>query len=211
MSQMPMPQHVWYVAAAVYLGMWMAMMVPMMLPSLVPMLGRYRRSVRGVNGIHLNGLTALVGVGYFVVWGVLGAAAYAIGAGVMAFEMRWEILAHWMPLAAGLVLLVAGGVQFTPWKARQLALCRESRGCGCPPTPGALGAWRHGLRLGLRCSLCCGSLMLALLAVGMMNLVAMALVTLAISAERLAPVPLRVARAAGVAIVLAGVLTIVRV
>jgi len=211
MTGMTMPQQTWYGAAAGYLGMWMAMMVPMMLPSLIPMMSRYRRSVRGADGIHLHGLTALVGVGYFVIWAVLGAAAYAAGAGVLAVEMRWGTVAQWLPVAAGVVLLVAGGVQFTPWKARQLALCREGSGCGCPPAPNALGAWRHGLRLGVRCSLCCGSLMLALLAIGMMDLVAMAAVTLAISAERLAPVPLRVARVAGVAIVMVGVLTIVRV
>ncbi len=210
MTGMTMSQQTWYGAAAGYLGMWMAMMVPMMLPSLVPMLSRYRRSVRGAEGIHLHGLTALVGVGYFVIWAVLGTAAYAAGAGVMAVEMRWEEVARWLPVAAGVVLLVAGGVQFTSWKARQLALCREGSGCGCPPVPNALGAWRHGLGLGLRCSLCCGSLMLALLAIGMMDLVAMAGVTLAISAERLAPAPLRVARVAGVAIVMVGVLTIAR-
>lgn len=154
MTGMTMPQQTWLAAAAGYLGMWMAMMVPMMLPSLVPMLSRYRRSVRGADGIHLHGLTALVGLGYFVVWAVLGAAAYAAGAGVMAVEMRWGMVAQWLPVAAGVVLLVAGGVQFTSWKARQLALCREGSGCGCPPAPNALGAWRHGLRLGVRCSLC---------------------------------------------------------
>ncbi|MGH7518112.1 MAG: DUF2182 domain-containing protein [Gemmatimonadales bacterium] len=211
MTGMSMPQQTWYGAAAGYLGMWMAMMVPMMLPSLVPMLSRYRRSVRGADGIHLHGLTALVGMGYFVIWAVLGAAAYAAGAGLMAVEMRWGAVARWLPVATGVVLLAAGGVQFTSWKARRLALCREGSGCGCLPAPNALGAWRHGLRLGVRCSLCCGSLILALLAIGMMDLVAMAAVTLAISAERLAPAPLRVARVAGVAIVVVGVLTIARV
>ena len=189
---------------------WLVMMVAMMLPSLIPMLLRYRRSVRGAAGMHLHGLTALVAVGYFVIWAVVGTAAYAAGAGVMALEMRWEKVAQWLPAAAGMVLLLAGGMQFTSWKARQLALCREGSGCDCPPAPNALGALRHGLRLGVRCSLCCGSLMLALIAIGMMDLVAMAAVTLAISAERLAPAPLRVARVAGVAIVVAGLLTIAR-
>jgi predicted metal-binding membrane protein len=211
MTGMTMPQQTWYGAAAGYLGMWMAMMVPMMLPSLVSMLSRYRRSVRGADGIHLHGLMALVGVGYFVIWAVLGAAAYAAGAGIMAVEMRWGAVARWLPVATGVVLLAAGGVQVSSWKARQLALFREGSGCGCLPAPNALGAWRHGLRLGVRCSLCCGSLMLALLAIGMMNLAAMAAVTLAISAERLAPAPLRVARVAGVAMVVVGVLTIARV
>ena len=189
---------------------WLVTMVVMMLPSLVPMLSRYRRSVRA-DGIHLHGLTALVGVGYFVIWAVVGMAAYAASAGVMALEMRWEKVAQWLPVAAGMVLLVAGGVQFTSWKARQLALWREGSGRGCPPAPSALGAWRHGLKLGVRCSLCCGSLMLALLAIGMMDRVPMAAVTLAISAERLAPAPLRVARVTGVAIVVVGVLTIARI
>jgi predicted metal-binding membrane protein len=52
--------------------------------------------------------------------------------------------------------------------------------------------------------------MLALLVSGTMNFVAMAAVALAILAERFAPAPLGIARAAGVAIVLVGVLTITR-
>jgi predicted metal-binding membrane protein len=211
MTGMTMPQQTWYGAAAGYLGMWMAMMVPMMLPSLVPMLSRYRRSVRGADGIHLHGLTALVGVGYFAIWAVVGSTAYAVGLGLMAVEMRWGTVERWLPVASGVVLLVAGGLQFTSWKARQLARCRDGSGCGCPPAPNAVGAWRHGVSLGVRCSLCCGSLMLALLALGMIDLVAMAAVALAISAERLTPVPLQVARVAGVAIVVVGVLTLVRV
>ena len=185
MAWMRMPGQTWPGAAASFLGMWVVMMVAMMLPSLVPMLLRYRRSVRGADGIHLHGLTA-VGVGYFVIWAVVGTAAFAAGAGVMALGMRWEKVAQWLPVAAGMVLLVAGGVQFTSWKARQLALWREGPGRGCPPVPNVLGAWRHGLRLGVRCSLCCGSLMLVRLTIGMMDLVAMAAVTFAISAERLA-------------------------
>lgn len=210
MPGMTIPQQTWCGAAAGYLGMWLAMMVPMMAPSLVPMLARYRRSVRGADGIHLHGLTALVGVGYFVVWVVLGAGAYAGGAGVTAVEVRWGTVAQWLPVVAGVVLLVAGGVQLSSWKAWQLSLCREGSGCGWPPGPGAMGAWRHGLRLGVQCSRCCASLMLALLAIGMTDLVAMAAVALAISAERLMPVSLRIARVAGVAIVVTGLLTIAR-
>jgi predicted metal-binding membrane protein len=129
--------------------MWMAMMVPMMLPSLVPVLSRYRRSVRGAEGIQLHGLTALVGVGYFVIWAVLGAPAYAAGAGVMAVEMRWGTVAQWLPVAAGVVLLVAGGVQFTSWKARQLSSAAKGQGAAARPhpTPGA----RAGMASGWAC------------------------------------------------------------
>ena len=184
-------------------------MVPMMLPAVLPMLSRYRRSMCGAEGMHLHGLTAVVGGGYFVVWAVIGAAVAAAGAAIMAAEMRWVTLVQWMPVGSGVMLLVAGGMQLSTWKARQLALCREETGCGVPSVPDALGAWRHGLSLGVRCSLCCGSLMLALLAAGM-DPVAMAAVTLAISAERLARAPVRVARVGGMAIVQVGLLTIAR-
>ncbi len=38
----------------------------------------------------------------------------------MAVEMQWGAVTRWLPVAAGVVLLAAGGVQFTSWKARQL-------------------------------------------------------------------------------------------
>jgi len=202
-----------WLATIGFLGMWMAMMVPMMLPSLVPMLARYRRSIRraGAGAMYRHGLTALVGTGYFFVWGVLGGAAYAAGAGLMAAEIRWGPVARWLPLAAGVVLLVAGGVQLTPWKARQLRRCREASGCGGAPASNALGAWRNGVRLGVQCALCCSGLMLALLAMGMMNPVAMVAVTLTITAERLAPAPRWVTRVAGLAMVAVGAVTIARI
>lgn len=208
MTGMTTPPGTSYGAAGSYLAMWMAMMVPMMTPSLVPMLSRYRRSVHGVDGIRRHGLTALVGAGYFAVWAAFGAAAWGAGAGVMAAEMRWGSGTRWLPFAAGVVLLMAGGVQLSSWKARRLALCRKESACGCALAPGLLGAWRHGLGLGVQCSLCCGSLMVALLAIGMTDLAAMAAAAFAISAERLAPAPRRIARVAGIAVIVAGVLTI---
>jgi predicted metal-binding membrane protein len=207
---MTMPHQTWPTAMAVHVGIWMAMMVPMMLPSLIPTLSWYRRSVRGAHETSLDGLTALVVMGYLAVWAAIGLAVSAAGAGVMAAEMRWGDLAAWRPVAAGVVLLMAGGVQFTIWKARRLADWRDGPRRGGPPAPDALGAWLHGLGLGARCSLVCASLMLALLAIGMMDLIAMAAVTLAIAGERLAPASLRIERVAGVAIVAAGVLTVAR-
>ena len=211
MTGMAMHHHTGHQGVVAYVGMWMLMMVPMMLPSLVPVLVRYRRSVRGAGEMNAYGLTALVMAGYFAVWAVLGVAAWAAGAGVMAAEMRWGWAAEWQPVAVGMVLLVAGGVQFSSWKARQLARWREGSAQSYPPGLSAVGAWWHGLSLGVRCVLGCGSLMLALLAIGMMNVVAMVVVTVAITAERLMPVRLQVARVTGVVIVVVGVLTIARV
>jgi len=75
MAWMRMPGQTWPVAAASFLGMWVVMMVAMMLPSLVPMLWRYRQAVGRTGETRLGWLTALVGVGYFLVWTVFGMAA----------------------------------------------------------------------------------------------------------------------------------------
>ncbi|GAF93412.1 unnamed protein product, partial [marine sediment metagenome] len=60
-------------------------------------------------------------------------------------------------------------------------------------------AWRHGLRLGLHCIGCCANLSVILLVVGAMDLRAMALVTIAIAAERLAADGIYMARIVGAA------------
>ena len=71
-------------------------------------------------------------------------------------------------------------------------------------------ARRHGLRLGLHCSYCCARLTAILLVIGVTDLRAMAVVTAAITVERLAPAGERVARATGAVAVGAGLFLIAR-
>jgi predicted metal-binding membrane protein len=210
MAWMRMPGQTWLGAAATFMGMWMVMMVAMMLPSLVPMLAGYRGSVSGVGAARLDALTALVGAAYFAVWAVFGAAAYPVGIALGAAEMRWPAVARAAPFATGLVLLLAGAVQLTAWKARHLGHCRAACGCGPRLTPDAPSAWRHGLRLGGHCSLCCFGFILILLATGVMDLRIMTATAGAITAERLAPWPDRVARIAGGVILIIAALVIAR-
>jgi len=210
MAWMRMPGQTWPGAAASFLGMWVVMMVAMMLPSLVPMLWRYRQAVGGSGERRLGRLTALVGVGYFLVWTVLGAAAFPLGVALAAVEMQQPALARAVPLAVGAVVLVAGALQLTAWKARHLACCREAPGRGRTLQADAGTAWRHGLRLGLHCGSCCGGLMAILLVIGVMDLGAMAAVTAAMTLERLAPAGERVARATGAVAVGAGLFLMAR-
>ena len=209
MTGMSMPLQEWYLGLPGYLRMWMTMMVPMMLPSLVPMVSRYRRSVPA-DGLRRHGLVALVGVGYFVIWACLGVVVYGAESGFKGIELGRDVPVGWLPGAAGLVLLAAGAAQLSGWKARQLAFCRGEPGDDCQLVGTLPGAFRHGLGLGLGCSRACGPLMLALLATGMMEPLPMAAATLAITAERLAPAPLRVARLAGLAILITGMMTVAR-
>ena len=194
-------------AAGSFLCMWVVMMVAMMLPSLVPMLWRYRQAVGGPGETRLGRLTALVGVGYFFVWTLFGMAAFPLGVALAAVEMQQPALARAVP---GVVVLMAGSLQLTAWKARHLAFCLEAPGRGGTLPADADTAWRHGLRLGLHCSQCCAGLMAVLLVIGVMDLRAMAVVAAAITVERLAPAGERVARATGAAVVGAGLFLIVR-
>ena len=210
MAWMRMPGQTWSAAAASFLGMWVVMMVAMMLPSLVPRLWRYRKAVGRTGETRLGGLTTLVGAGYFFVWTVFGMAVFAVAAALAWLEMRQPALARAVPVAAGVVVLIAGAVQFTAWKANRLACCREADVHGCAEPPDAGMAWRHGLRLALDCGYCCGHLTVVLLVIGVMDLGAMAAVTAAISAERLVPGGERVARAVGYVVLGEGLLLIAR-
>jgi len=186
------------------------MMVAMMLPSLVTALARYRQAVGGMGRPPLDRLTALVAAGYFTVWTVLGAAVFPSGAALAALEMRLPVLARAVPIAAGVVVLIAGVLQFTRWKAHQLACCRAVPGRDRTLPADAATAWRHGLRLGLHCCYCCAGLTAILLVMGVMDPRAMTAVTVAITAERLAPGGERVARIIGVVIVGVGLVLIAR-
>lgn len=210
MAWMRMPGQTWPGAAATFVGMWLVMMMAMMLPSLAPMLWRFRQAVGAAGRPSFGGLTLLAGMGYFFAWTLLGLVAFATGVVLAEMAMRSPLLARAVPFAVGMVVTLAGALQFTAWKARQLACCRGAHPAvrSLPAAPGA--AWRHGVQLGLRCSCCCAGLTAILLVIGVMDLRAMGMVTLAITAERLLPHGERVARLIGVVIVGAGVLLMVR-
>jgi predicted metal-binding membrane protein len=208
MAWMPICGEMWPGREAPFLGMWVAMMVAMMLPSLVPMLLRYRRAVGRTGETRLSRLTALVGIGYFFVWSLFGTATFLVGAALTAVEVQQPALARAVPIAVGGLVLIAGAIQFTAWKAHNLTCWREGLRFGRPllANPGA--AWRHGVGLAVDCSRCCANLMVILPAIGIMDLRAMVFVTAAITAERLAPAGERVARAIGAVVVGTGVILI---
>ena len=206
MAWMRMPGQSWSGAAASFLGMWSVMMVAMMLPSLLPMLRRYRTAVGGVGAVRLDGLTILAGAGYFLVWTVCGLIAFPLGVALAAAAMEVPALARSLPMAAGVVVLLAGVLQFSRWKAHHLACCRGAAERCRALAADAATAWRHGLRLGLHCCICCAGQTAVLLAIGVMDLRTMAAVTAAITMERLVPGGERMARVIGVVFVGVGLL-----
>jgi len=203
MGEMPMPGDTRLGTAASFLGMWSVMMAAMMLPSLLPMLWRYRLIVGRSGGMRPGLLTVIVGSAYLFVWTVCGMIAFPLNLAVTSATAS-------APIAVGVLALIAGAFQLSEWKAHHLACCRKepARARVLPANFGS--AWRHGTRLGLHCVYSCAGLMVLLLAVGLMDLRAMAVVTVAITAERFARDGERTARAIGVVVFAAGVVVIAR-
>ncbi len=208
MMWMRMTGQTWLGAAASFVGMWVVMMVAMMLPSLTPMLWRYRGSIGRPGAARLGWLTVLLGVGYFAVWAVVGVIVFALGSVLAAVAMEKPALARIVPIVVGAAVLIAGVLQQTAWKARQLALCREVPSRHLTPSVDAGAAWGHGWCLGLHCIQACAGLTAVGLALGVMDVRVMAVVATAVTVERLAPAGARVAQAIGGVIVATGLLLI---
>jgi predicted metal-binding membrane protein len=176
-------------------------------------LWRYRQAVdRGerARGPHSGVLTVIAGVAYFVVWTAIGAAVFPLGVALAAVEMREPTVARLIPIAAGVVVLLAGALQLTAWKARYLACCREEHWRGRVLPARMTSAWRQGARLAVHCACCGAGPTAVLLALGVMDLRVMAVIAIASTVERVAPEGLRAARTIGIVAIVAGLVLVVR-
>jgi predicted metal-binding membrane protein len=108
------------------------------------------------------------------------------------------------------IVLLAGAIQFTRWKARQLERCREGLACMGEPSRDGWSTYRQGVGFGVHCALCCAGFMLVLLVTGMMELVTTAVLSMVITAERLVPRPEAATRVVGAVLLGAGVLLLGR-
>ena len=182
---------------AVFVPVWTLMMAAMMLPSVAPAASRYVRAGSGRRMARTAGLAA----GYLAVWAA---------AGVPAFGLAW--LAGWVtgrhPGAAhvfAVAVIAAGGLyQLSAPKDRCLTHCRAPLAWSRP------GGWAHelgaGVRHGAYCLGCCWALMVILIAVGVMNVAAMAGLAVVVLIEktwRWGPVAGRVAGVAALGLAVA--------
>jgi predicted metal-binding membrane protein len=167
----------------VFLGMWVAMMVAMMFPTIAPFVLAHRMVVKKRGGGEFP-TVAFVG-GYLAVWSLIGVVP------LIAFLAFRDVSAdaadsRWLPTLAGVILVVAGGYQFTRWKAVCLKHCRtplsflmtHDFGGGAP------SAFKAGLNHGAYCLGCCWALMAVLVVVGLMNLVWMAAIAIVFLLEK---------------------------
>ena len=193
-------------------GMWMLMMVVMMLPAVLPWLTGFAALSRDRESGAIRGAWVLLfGSGYIAAW-----LAFSVGGASLQIGLRgWGLLgasAHGVSTAlaaplAGLVLVSAGLYQLAPAKAACLAHCRSPMSYFLSRwRNGPVGAFRMGLSHGAFCVGCCWALMLTGFALGVMNLAWMAVLTAVIAVETLAPRGERIARLAGAALVVWGLI-----
>jgi predicted metal-binding membrane protein len=187
-----------------FLGTWTVMMAAMMLPSATPMIllhrlgadGRLRRQIWSVAFI----------AGYLVVWASVGIVVWGAGMAAGAIVMPEQ-----RAVAVAGILLLAGVYQLTPLKSTCLRACR---------TPadfllthwhrGLAGQLRLGIEHGLYCLGCCWALMALFVGVGAMSLVWAVGIALVVLVEKVRPEGVVFGRIAGVLLIVAGVIVLVR-
>lgn len=149
-------------------AMWVAMVAAMMLPNLFPLLKSVQ--VRGENA------TPFV-LGYFAIWSgfcILGVSVQ------WALRMLDVLNGHMVitnPMVSATVLCIAGTYQLSQYKSarlkerKNLMPMTDLKPC-CQPAETA-----SGTTYGLACVRCCFPLMLTMFAFGLMNILAMAMLT----------------------------------
>lgn len=210
LAELTMPESAswdWSNALAIW-SMWAIMMAAMMLPSALPMVLMFAQvAERSGERARSRGFAA----GYLAVWLAFSVGATLAQWGLQAADVTDQMIVSTSPRLTALLLLVAGGYQFSPLKRLCLAGCRS-------PMAFLLGEWRPGLqgalvmgvRHGLLCLGCCWALMALLFVGGAMNLAWVAALSLAVAIEKLAPGGQRVATALGVVLVAGGSLRLLQ-
>jgi len=176
-------------ALPLFLGMWVAMMTAMMFPSVAPVailwvraITRRADSTPQQRAFRLSAFLS----GYLVAWTAYGLAAFVALAGTEHLVAASPDVAKWL----GVGLFAAAGIyQFTPLKAVCLRHCRSPMMAflSYANFKGRARDFRVGAHHGAYCVGCCWGLMIVLVAVGVMNVAAMAALAAVILLEKLSP------------------------
>ncbi len=198
-----MPGRLSLASGVLFLSLWAVMMAAMMFPSVWPTVLIYAAGMRRRNA--QGGSVPLFVAGYLLTWEMVGLAAYFLYAGIGALRASHADWAGRLPLLIGAAVLVAGVYQFTGLKRKCLIHCQTPVGHVSAHWrdggPGA--AWMGGAH-GTYCLGCCSGLMLALVALGTMDLRWMATVSALIAIEKLGPRYRTVSDGIGIGLALLG-------
>ncbi len=183
-----------------FIIIWTVMMAAMMLPAVMPAVWLFASVAQSRTRFGFYPApTAIFVAGYLGTWALMGAGVALLN------SVTGLAMSEWGKPVLGGALIIAGVYQLTRWKALCLGHCRA-------PIQFYMDHWRDGIpgallmgaHHGLYCMGCCWGLMLALIALGMMNPVWMGLVALLIFVENVTPWGERIALITGVMLMLTG-------
>ena len=190
--------------------MWVIMMAGMMAGSATPAMLLFAGMHAKSGASRMPMVVLSFALGYALAWILFSAAATIVqwmlhGAGIFSPAMTISNL-H----VAGAILCAAGAYQFTRVKTSCLSHCRSPVGFFMTNwRDGMTGALQMGLRHGAHCMGCCWMLMVVLFAVGVMNLLWVAVLTLVVLLEKTGRAGVLVARAAGAAMIVVGIVFLI--
>jgi predicted metal-binding membrane protein len=162
-----------------FAGAWVTMMAAMMLPSALPLIFEFAR--RSERRRAWAVATALLALTYLAVWLAFGLACYAV---YVALGMPWPNQG-W---AGGVALVLAGLYALSPLKRASQARCRELCALHGPlPFNLMRSAVTAGGRYGLSCIGCSAGLMIAMVLIGMSNLLGAVMLAAVVLVYKLAP------------------------
>jgi predicted metal-binding membrane protein len=194
------------VEAALFAVGWVLMIVAMMLPSSIPLVVTFAALVR--RRPRSGRLVGLLLLGYLLVWGAFGLAAWIADRGIHAAVDALPWLAEHPQLIIATTLAIAGLWQFSPLRDRCLDECRSPLGFIVNRWRGASArseALRMGIAHGAFCVGCCWSLMLVIFGVGLASASAMLVLGAITAIEKNLPWGSRLTHPLGIVLILAAV------
>lgn len=190
-------------------AMWAVMMVGMMGPSATPMILLFGASQAKAGKRRPSLEAGAFALGYLLVWTIFSAFATLAQWALHQTALLSPTMTVLSPRIGGAVLIVAGAYQLSPWKNQCLTHCRSPLSFLMTHwRAGKLGALRIGVHHGAYCLGCCWALMILLFVVGVMNLMWVAVISVFVLLEKIGPQGVLVARLAGVALIVAGIVFI---
>jgi predicted metal-binding membrane protein len=190
-------------AVLLFLAGWQVMTAAMMLPSSLPLVRMFTAASATAPG-RGRALAAFLAA-YALVWTTFGTLAFVGDAGLHALVNASPWLERHEWAIAPSVLILAGAFQFTPLKDACLRSCRHPASfVHRHYKRGTSGAFSLGARHGLFCLGCCWALMLVMFALGVANLIWMALLTALMVHEKTRPTGARTVPLTGVTLLALG-------
>ncbi len=192
--------------APLFLAIWVIMMVAMMFPTAAPMILTFHKVQAGKRERGDAFVSTWVFVAaYILVWTLAGIAAYAGALAAETIAARGALSSSTAARIGGAIIILAGIYQLTPLKDLCLSKCRTPISFIMTSwRDGAVGALRMGVIHGAYCLGCCWLLFVMLFPLGIMNIAAMAVITLIVFAEKTLPWGRLAPRAAAAALVAYG-------